>query len=277
MEIPVDGWLLEAADVYVDESSMTGESEPVTKDTLENCLNALKKNCKDDVPSPVIVSGTKVASGEGKMVCLVVGKNSCIGKIKSLVEEKAEVLTPLQAKLETLASDIGKFGLYSAIVIVIVLLIRFTIERVTEHYWDSSKHLHQILDFFLIGITVIVVAIPEGLPVAVTLTLAYSVKKMLLDNNLVRRMEACETMGGANIICSDKTGTLTMNKMSVTAWWNTVLQDVAPYSDSRLDYYKTLHETYQELLQVNLFVNSSAELRPEQIGSSTEIALMIFG
>lgn len=146
-----------------------------------------------------------------------------------------------------------------------------------DHSWTTTKHLPELLEFFLIGITVVVVAIPEGLPLAVTLTLAYSVKKMLMDNNLVRRMEACETMGGASVICSDKTGTLTMNKMSVTAWWNDGLHEVQPYSESRLDYYKFMHEHFQELLQVNLFVNSSAELRPEPLGNSTEIALMSFG
>jgi magnesium-transporting ATPase (P-type) len=141
-----------------------------------------------DVPSTVMISGTKVLSGEGKMICLVVGNSSCIGHIRSLVEERGDRLTPLQAKLEKLASDIGKFGLYSAIIIVLILLIRFTIERVKEHSWVTSIHLPELLNYFITGITVVVVAIPEGLPLAVTLTLAYSVKKMLLDNNLVRRM-----------------------------------------------------------------------------------------
>lgn len=100
------------------------------------------------------------------------------------------------------------------------MLIRFAIVKGSSHNWDTGKDLIKILDYFIIGITVIVVAIPEGLPLSVTLSLAFSVKKMLDDQNLVRRMEACETMGGANNICSDKTGTLTMNKMVLTQVWN---------------------------------------------------------
>lgn len=100
------------------------------------------------------------------------------------------------------------------------MLIRFAIEKGISKEWNTSVDVPEILNFFILGITVIVVAIPEGLPLSVTLSLAFSVKKMLLDNNLVRKMEACETMGGANTICSDKTGTLTMNKMFLTTIWN---------------------------------------------------------
>lgn len=116
--------------------------------------------------------------------------------------------------------------MYSAILIVIVLLIRFSIEKGISREWDNSKDLTEILNYFILAITVIVVAIPEGLPLAVTLSLAFSVKKMLNDQNLVRKMEACETMGGANNICSDKTGTLTMNKMTLTTLWNGSLKKI---------------------------------------------------
>lgn len=129
-------------------------------------------------------------------------------------------------KLEKIAEDIGKFGLYSAITIVVVLLIRFSIEKGISREWDTGKDLTEILNYFILAITVIVVAIPEGLPLAVTLSLAFSVKKMLIDQNLVRKMEACETMGGANNICSDKTGTLTMNKMTLTMLWNGSLKKI---------------------------------------------------
>ena len=122
-----------------------------------------------------------------------------------------------------MASDIGKFGLYSALTIIVVLLIRFAIEKGLSREWNTGTDLLSILDFFIIGITVVVVAIPEGLPLSVTISLAFSVKKMLNDQNLVRKMEACETMGGANNICSDKTGTLTMNKMTLTQVWNNAL------------------------------------------------------
>ena len=123
-----------------------------------------------------------------------------------------------------MATDIGKFGLYAAIFIVVVLLIRFAIVKGLaqdpKDKWDTGPDLVRMLGFIILGITVIVVAIPEGLPLAVTLSLAFSVKKMLKDNNLVRKMEACETMGGANNICSDKTGTLTMNQMTINDIWN---------------------------------------------------------
>ena len=122
-------------------------------------------------------------------------------------------------KLEKIAEDIGKFGLYSAILILVILLIRFSIEKGISREWNTSSDLPELLNFFILAITVIVVAIPEGLPLAVTLSLAFSVKKMLVDENLVRKMEACETMGGANNICSDKTGTLTMNIMTLTNMW----------------------------------------------------------
>ena len=150
------------------------------------------------------------------MMIVVVGEESCIGKIRALLDQEEEVLTPLQQKLEKLASDIGKFGLYSALLILTVLLVRFGIERGISRQWETSKDVKELISYFILAITVIVVAIPEGLPLSVTLSLAVSVKQMLTDNNLVRKMEACETMGGANNICSDKTGTLTMNKMTLT-------------------------------------------------------------
>jgi P-type E1-E2 ATPase len=127
--------------------------------------------------------------------------------------------------LEAIANDIGVRGLYSALLIVLVLMIRFAAERGIQEKWDHSKHWAELVNFFIIGVTVVVVAIPEGLPLSVTLSLAYSVKKMLKDNNLVRKMQACETMGGADCICSDKTGTLTMNKMTVQNYWSNTMDE----------------------------------------------------
>lgn len=114
-----------------------------------------------------------------------------------------------------------------------ILLIRFAIIKgVNRAAWDTSKDLKKLLDYLLIGITVVVVAIPEGLPLSVTLSLAFSVKRMLKDQNLVRKMEACETMGGANNICSDKTGTLTMNKMTLSQIWNCKTQVIDVHKKS---------------------------------------------
>ena len=145
------------------------------------------------------------------MVVIVVGDISCLGKIRAILSQDEDGPTPLQNKLETIAEDIGKFGLYSAILILAVLLIRFGIEKGIQKKWDSSHDITELIEYFILALTVVVVPIPEGLPLAVTLSLAFSVKKMLVDNNLVRKLEACETMGGANNICSDKTGTLTKN------------------------------------------------------------------
>lgn len=150
------------------------------------------------------------------MVIVVVGDQSCIGKIRAMLEQDDETVTPLQEKLIKLADDIGKVALISAIAIMLVLFVRFGIVKIQTQTWDNKADLERMLGFFIVGIAVVVMAIPEGLPLSVTLSLAFSVKKMLKDQNLVRRMEACETMGGANNICSDKTGTLTMNKMILT-------------------------------------------------------------
>jgi P-type Ca2+ transporter type 2B len=208
---------------------MTGETDPIKKCVLKDCIARQEevekngeKNISDrhEVPSPIVMSGTKVLSGEGKLLILVVGPRSCIGRVRAKLEQDEVEPTPLQSKLETLAGDIGRFGLYSAIVIVVVLLIRFAIVKGMNRNWDTGADLKKLLDYLLIAITVVVVAIPEGLPLSVTLSLAFSVKKMLKDQNLVRKMEACETMGGANNICSDKTGTLTMNKMTLSQIWN---------------------------------------------------------
>lgn len=158
-----------------------------------------------------MLSGTNIISGEGWMMVIVVGDNSCLGKIREALAKDEDGPTPLQNKLEKIAEDIGKFGLISAIIILVVLLIRFAIEKGITREWDDSKDFGTLVHYFLLALTVVVVAIPEGLPLAVTLSLAFSVKQMLEDNNLVRKLEACETMGGANNICSDKTGTLTKN------------------------------------------------------------------
>jgi Ca2+ transporting ATPase len=168
-------------------------------------------------------SGTSVAGGEGKMVCLMVGTDSCIGRILTTLVAKLEV-TPLQLKLEVIATDIGKLGTYVALLIVHVLLFRYFLAGLSMRKTDlfggetdaPAKSLFVAslsiwIEYIIIGIAVIVVAVPEGLPLAVMISLAYSIKRMLEDNNDVKRLSSCEIMGGANNICSDKTGTLTLN------------------------------------------------------------------
>mmetsp|Transcript_8662 Transcript_8662/g.8180 ORF Transcript_8662/g.8180 Transcript_8662/m.8180 type:complete len:865 (+) Transcript_8662:635-3229(+) len=209
---------------------MTGESIELKKGNLENCLQKLEefnetedaKEGPHEIPSPVLLSGTQIQTGEGWFLVIMVGKNSCVGKIMSKLNQDVE-MTPLQEKLEQIANDIGLLGTYAAAITVIVLFIRFFIEQGMEGYdWGNNigEYLEIWFRYLIVGVTIIVVAVPEGLPLAVIISLAYSVRKMLADNNFVKRLAACEIMGGANNICSDKTGTLTKNEMNVTNIWN---------------------------------------------------------
>jgi len=205
---------------------------------------------------------------------LVVGADSCVGRIQNLVTQEAGA-TPLQKKLETIAGDIAKFGLFGAIVILVVLIIRFLVELGREDKWGDGDEYLKIIQYFIVAIAVLVVAIPEGLPLAVTLTLAFSVKKMLKDKNLVRKLQATETMGGADNICSDKTGTLTQNKMTLTTFWNGKEIPIESYEKGTLSqlFPKTAH---RELIKQALACNSSATLKSEDGGSKTEVALLEF-
>ncbi|CAD8110921.1 unnamed protein product [Paramecium sonneborni] len=281
MEIPADCLVVEAAELTSDESAMTGETDPIKKDTYVNCkkqrdkLKDQQNSCgRHDVSSPVMLSGTKVLSGEGKMIVVVVGDSSCVGKISSLLATEDVQTTPLQEKLEAIAQDVGKFGLVSSALILFILLLRFAIERIKDNSFEKD-HIKEMLNFIIISITVIVVAIPEGLPLAVTLSLAYSTKRMLKDNNLVRKMAACETMGGADMVCSDKTGTLTQNKMFMVSIWNDTLMDIDVYNEQlNLSTYfpSQMHDLY---VQASI-VNGTAMIRPEEKGSKTEIAMILF-
>lgn len=233
--IPADGILIESTGLQIDESALTGESDFIEKMNYSECK---KKQIliqsrgthieKHTIPSFILISGTSIRNGEGWMIVIAVGANSAKGKIKQHVENNEETSkTPLEEKLDELAEDIGKFGLAMGLLTAIVLIIRLIIyvtssgftaveENGTKKVSDVLIIVKGILSAIMIGIAIIVVAIPEGLPLAVTLSLAFSVKKMMNDNNLVRKMKACETMGCANVICTDKTGTLTKNEMSVS-------------------------------------------------------------
>lgn len=189
-----DGVLVENHNVKTDESSMTGESDQLIKNEQD----------------PFMLSGTIVVDGLGKMIATSVGINSLLGKsMIGLQVDPAD--TPLQIKLARLTKRIAIFGFSAAIVLGVVLLVAFFLGG----NFNVGSVVENVVDIVLIAVGIIVVSIPEGLPVAVTLTLAYATLKMLRDNNLVRHLSACETMGGATTICSDKTGTLTINKMSV--------------------------------------------------------------
>jgi magnesium-transporting ATPase (P-type) len=240
--IPVDGIVIKSKQIMTNEAAMTGESDERRKEPLDICL-ALRKDMLEEratdkkepsadhheLPSPVLMSGTSVENGSGDMLVIVVGKNSALGEIMDKLEE-SQGATPLQEKLEIIAEEIGKLGTYAALMTIHVLLFRYFLDGLLKRNIDLFggetdearpfiKNFKMWVDYVIIGVAVIVVAVPEGLPLAVMISLAYSQGKMLKDNNYVKKLAACEIMGGATNICSDKTGTLTLNKMKVAHIW----------------------------------------------------------
>ena len=247
-----DVLLIEGNGIKMDESALTGESDAMKKEKYEKCKEMLD-NGEKKLPSPLILSGTNCIEGSGKGIVIAVGEHSQKGIIRRTVDNAQEnSQTPLESKLERIAELIGYFGIGAGIVTLFALMIRFGVNfsKESKDYNETSKIesiitgilfnlpykknnekfmdnvdnnlmdpklevAKQILDIIILCISIVVVAIPEGLPLAVTLSLAFSIKKMMDYNNLVRKMHACETMGGANYICTDKTGTLTKNEMSV--------------------------------------------------------------
>ncbi|XP_057771515.1 putative calcium-transporting ATPase 13, plasma membrane-type [Salvia miltiorrhiza] len=212
-QVPADGLFLEGHSLQVDESQMTGESDGVEVDSEVN---------------PFIFSGTKVADGYGKMVVTAVGMDTLWGEMMSTISRDADEQTPLQSRLNGLTSSIGKLGLAVAFLVLSVLLIRYFTGNTEDENGErefrkgetkADDVINSVLGIIAAAVTIVVVAIPEGLPLAVTLTLAFSMKRMMADQAMVRKLSACETMGSATTICTDKTGTLTLNKMKVTKFW----------------------------------------------------------
>ncbi|XP_035548409.1 putative calcium-transporting ATPase 13, plasma membrane-type [Juglans regia] len=211
-QVPADGLFLDGHSLQVDESSMTGESEPG------------EVNCSH----PFFISGTKVVDGYARMLVTSVGMNTTWGEMMSSINRDTNEQTPLQARLNKLTSSIGKVGLAVAFLVLVVLLVRYftgnTEDEKGNREFNGSKTkvddiVNAVVKIVAAAITIVVVAIPEGLPLAVTLTLAYSMKRMMADQAMVRKLSACETMGSATTICTDKTGTLTLNQMKVTKFW----------------------------------------------------------
>ncbi|XP_077246453.1 calcium-transporting ATPase 12, plasma membrane-type-like [Tasmannia lanceolata] len=212
-QIPADGLFLSGHSFQLDESSMTGESDHVIVDAGRN---------------PFMFSGTKVADGYAQMLVLSVGMNTTWCEMMSTISSNSDEQTPLQARLDKLTSYIGKVGLAVAFLVLTVLLVRYFTGNTEDENGNReftakktkiSDVMNSMASIFTAAVTIVVVAIPEGLPLAVTLTLAYSMKRMMADQAMVRKLSACETMGSATTICTDKTGTLTMNKMKVTKFW----------------------------------------------------------
>lgn len=213
--VPVDGIFIGGHDLKCDESSATGESDAIKKTGGDAVMQMLETGQGTKGLDPFIISGAKVLEGVGTFLCTSVGVYSSYGKIMLSVQTETES-TPLQKKLERLAVAIAKIGGGSAALLFFVLLMRFVAGLSSSNHSGPEKA-SEFMDILIVAITIVVVAVPEGLPLAVTLALAFATTRLLKENNLVRILRACETMGNATTICSDKTGTLTTNKMTVVA------------------------------------------------------------
>lgn len=213
--IPVDGILIQGHGIKCDESSATGESDLLKKTSGDEAFKAIERHDNLKKVDPFILSGAKVSEGMGTFLVTATGIHSSYGKTMMSLREDSEV-TPLQNKLNVLATYIAKLGGAAALLLFVVLFIEFLVRLKSSSATPAEKG-QNFLDILIVAITVIVVAVPEGLPLAVTLALAFATTRMLKDNNLVRLLRSCETMGNATTICSDKTGTLTQNKMTVVA------------------------------------------------------------
>lgn len=289
-----DSILIKGQSVQCDESSMTGESDALEKAGLAECIKKKEEivesgqaNTADihEVPSPILLSGTNIQNGQGLMLVIAVGDLSSIGKIRKTLTDKADDQTPLQKKLHKIANDIGWFGLIAAIITLFIMIGRAFIDAIRKSKW-SGDETKMIVEGFLIAVTVLVVAIPEGLPLAVTISLAFSVKKMLKEGNLVRKLHACETMGGAHYICSDKTGTLTLNKMYMIRFWNMEPRvtyeekettdpetGIINYQRNPLPYDDWVSEENKDIFHNVLLVNSNSDPAKKKGNNATDLAV----
>lgn len=265
-QVPADGLFVSGFSVLIDESSLTGESEPVMVSS-EN---------------PYMLSGTKLQDGSCKMLVTTVGMRTQWGKLMATLSEGGDDETPLQVKLNGVATIIGKIGLFFAVVTFAVLvqgLFSRKWQAGTTFSW-SGDDLLEMLDYFAVAVTIVVVAVPEGLPLAVTLSLAFAMKKMMNDKALVRHLAACETMGSATTICSDKTGTLTTNHMTVVK--SCVCMNVKEV-DKASSLCSEIPDSVAKLLLQSIFNNTGGEVvvnkrgKNEILGTPTETALLEFG
>ncbi|KAM4075227.1 hypothetical protein ACB094_10G153200 [Castanea mollissima] len=267
--VPADGLFVSGFSVSINESSLTGESEPVNVNS----------------GNPFLLSGTKVQDGSCKMLVTTVGMRTQWGKLLATLSEGGDDETPLQVKLNGVATIIGKIGLYFAIVTFAVLVQGLFSRKLNEgsHWTWSGDDAMEILEFFAVAVTIVVVAVPEGLPLAVTLSLAFAMKKMMNDKALVRHLAACETMGSATTICSDKTGTLTTNHMTVVkAYICGMIKEVGSSKETSSICSEIPRSGLNILLQ-SIFNNTGGEIvknkdgKVEILGSPTETALLEFG
>ena len=257
--LPADMVLIEGNNLKIDESSLTGESTSVKKNSYKICLEEINSGVNNP-SSNILLCGTNVIEGNGTGIVIAIGEYSQKGIIRGTIDNAQEDnKTPLEVKLNSIADLIGYFGLGSAIVTFIALIIQLIIEYFKTAEMSFSEGLGKVLRILILCVSIIVVAIPEGLPLAVTLSLAFSIKKLMDKNNLVRKMHACETMGGANYICTDKTGTLTENKMQVISIITT--DEVIDYNQNKAKENKlslkeiSENNDYLEILKQSICLN----------------------
>lgn len=282
--VPADGVLINGHGIRCDESSATGESDAMKKVGGDEVWTRIVEGTATSRLDPFIISGSKVLEGVGTYLVTSVGVNSSFGKIMVSLQTKNED-TPLQVKLAHMANWIGYLGTTAAGFLFFILLIRFLVGLSASTATAAAKG-SQFLDIFIVAITIIVVAVPEGLPVAVTLALSFATKRMYKENNLVRKLRACETMGNATTICSDKTGTLTQNQMTVVAGMlgtgsiitrgGDVIEKVAEHFSTA---FARISPAVRNLLLQSAAINSTAFEGEEHgtatfIGSKTETAIL---
>ena len=247
-EVPADGELIVCNDLQINESALTGE--PVTEKSLEGGGDGA-------YPRNVILRSTMVMNGRGEFVVTAVGDATEIGKVAKKSTEQTSVETPLHMQLDKLAKMISKVGSVVSVAAFFIFLIH---DILTNPAWGGKDYFYMaeiVLKYFMMAVTLIVMAVPEGLPMAITLSLALNMRRMLKSNNLVRKLHACETMGAVTVICTDKTGTLTQNKMQVSAL--------------------ELKQGDGALLDTAIALNSTAELNDgKPIGNPTESALLLW-
>lgn len=264
--LAVDGIIIRSHNITCDESSATGESDALKKDPEEKCY---------------IISGSKVLDGSGQMLVTAVGRNSFFGKTMMAMREAAPEETPLQQKLDHLAESIAKLGMAAAIAMLVTLIVKYFVQHsLADNFPDGAQIFSDMVRIIIQAITIVVVAVPEGLPMAVTLALAYATTQMLKDNNLVRVLSACETMGNATTVCSDKTGTLTQNKMTVVEG-TLSLKSFTSLEEAK-KWKAEVNPDIADAIITGIALNSSAfEDKDEKgnlafIGSKTESALLGF-
>ena len=247
-EVPADGELIVCNDLQMNESTLTGE--PVTEKSLEGGGDGA-------YPRNIILRSTMVMNGRGEFVVTAVGDATEIGKVAKKSTEQTSVETPLHMQLDKLAKMISKVGSVVSVAAFFIFLIH---DILTNPAWGGKDYFYMaeiVLKYFMMAVTLIVMAVPEGLPMAITLSLALNMRRMLKSNNLVRKLHACETMGAVTVICTDKTGTLTQNKMQVSAL--------------------ELKQGDEALLDTAIALNSTAELNDgKPIGNPTESALLLW-